>query len=178
MRNMGLINWFFVLCILIVCLNLVSSCIDINSASAEELDELYGVGPVYAERIIEARPFDSVDDLIEVNGIGEITLEKIKQQGLACVGGEESSGEDSENVETQIDIDEDIVLVDEDKTEEIIEEDQNDVILLNENVINLNQQQETDKIIYESKNEKVKNYAIYFFPGFLILIIIILLIWR
>jgi predicted nucleic acid-binding Zn ribbon protein len=52
-------------------------------------------------------------------------------------------------------------------------------ILINEKVIKLNQQLKTEQIneiVYESKNEKIKKYAIYFFTGFLILIIIILLI--
>jgi competence ComEA-like helix-hairpin-helix protein len=62
-----------------------SECIDINTASLEDLDRIYGVGPTIAQRIIEQRPFSSVDDLIRVKGIGEKTLEKIKEQGLACV---------------------------------------------------------------------------------------------
>lgn len=60
-------------------------CIDINTAPASELEKLVGVGPTIAQRIIEARPFSSVDDLIRVKGIGEKTLQKIKEQGLACV---------------------------------------------------------------------------------------------
>ena len=63
--------------------------IDINSASAEELDRLYGIGPVKANAIISTRPFNSVDDLIKVYGIGPVTLNKIKEQGLACVVSEE-----------------------------------------------------------------------------------------
>jgi len=62
--------------------------IDINSASAEELDKITNVGPAIAERIIETRPFSSVDDLIRVSGIGEITLNEIKEQELACVSEE------------------------------------------------------------------------------------------
>tara|TARA_Y100000310_G_scaffold84575_1_gene81462 strand:- start:2700 stop:3365 length:666 start_codon:yes stop_codon:yes gene_type:complete len=52
-------------------------------------------------------------------------------------------------------------------------------IIINEKVIKLNPQPETEQIneiVYESKNEKIKKYAIYFFTGFLVLIIIILLI--
>jgi len=59
--------------------------VDINTASLAQLDTLVGIGPVYAQRIIDGRPYSSVDDLIRVNGIGEKTLQKIKDQGLACV---------------------------------------------------------------------------------------------
>ena len=66
-----------------------ASLIDINTAPLEELEEIIGVGPALAQRIIEARPFNSLDDLIKVKGIGEITLQKIKDQGLAWVGPQE-----------------------------------------------------------------------------------------
>ena len=69
--------------------NVLAQCnetqININSASLEELDNLTGIGPVIAQNIINARPFSSVDDLLNVSRIGNKTLEKIKQQGLACV---------------------------------------------------------------------------------------------
>lgn len=58
--------------------------IDINTADADQLDELPGVGPAIAQRIIDHReqngPFTSVDDLAEVSGIGPATLEKIRPQ--------------------------------------------------------------------------------------------------
>ncbi len=60
--------------------------IDINSATEESLQELSGIGPTYAGRIISGRPFESLDDLTKVKGIGEATLQKIKSQGMACVG--------------------------------------------------------------------------------------------
>ncbi len=73
--------------------------IDINTASAEKLDELYGIGPVKADSIIDSRPFKSVDELINVSGIGEITLGKIKAQGLACVSDEEEEKPTEEEIE-------------------------------------------------------------------------------
>lgn len=72
--------------------------IDINTASLSELDKITGIGPVLAQRIIDSRSFNSVDDLIKVNGIGNITLDKIKQQNLACV----SSEKETENYEDQV----------------------------------------------------------------------------
>ena len=60
--------------------------VDINTATLEQLETLTGIGPKYAQAIIDNRPYSSVDDLLRVNGIGEKTLEKIKYQGLAYVG--------------------------------------------------------------------------------------------
>lgn len=61
--------------------------VDINSAGLEELQTLNGVGPAIAQRIIDHRTqigrFDSVDQLLEVNGIGAKTLAKFKDQ--VCV---------------------------------------------------------------------------------------------
>jgi competence protein ComEA len=56
--------------------------VDINRASADQLDELPGVGPATAEAIIAHRdqhgPFGSVDELIDVRGIGEAKLEQLR----------------------------------------------------------------------------------------------------
>ena len=81
-----------------------STQVDINSASADELDRLYGIGPSKAQGIIGSRPFRSVDDLINVSGIGTVTLEKIKEQDLACVKEENESQNStgSENVSVSI----------------------------------------------------------------------------
>jgi len=58
--------------------------INVNRATAKELDKLPGIGPVIAGRIIEYRKlngfFASIDDLKKVQGIGASTLEKFKSK--------------------------------------------------------------------------------------------------
>src|SRR5436190_1199070 len=44
--------------------------LDVNTASEAELENVPGIGPSTAQRIIEARPFKSADDLQRVKGIG------------------------------------------------------------------------------------------------------------
>ena len=52
--------------------------INVNTASEAELEALPGVGPVIARRIIEGRPYRSVEDLVRVKGIGRKRLEHIR----------------------------------------------------------------------------------------------------
>jgi competence ComEA-like helix-hairpin-helix protein len=52
--------------------------LDPNTASAEELQRIKGIGPVLSERIISHRPYVRVDDLETVPGIGPKTLAKVR----------------------------------------------------------------------------------------------------
>ncbi|MCM8710388.1 helix-hairpin-helix domain-containing protein [Clostridium sp. SYSU_GA19001] len=59
-----------------------SSKVNINSATLKELDEIPGIGPVTAQKIIDYREkngyFTSIEDLKKVGGIGEKTLDKFR----------------------------------------------------------------------------------------------------
>lgn len=59
--------------------------IDLNAAPPEELLLLPRIGPALAERIVADRvehgPFDALDDLARVRGIGPLTIERLR--GLA-----------------------------------------------------------------------------------------------
>ena len=58
-----------------------SAPLDLNTATLEQLDALPGVGEVTANRIIthrSAHPFTTVDELLEVPGIGQRRFEQLK----------------------------------------------------------------------------------------------------
>jgi competence protein ComEA len=56
--------------------------VNINTATVSQLEELSGIGPKTAQRIVDYRqkngPFKKVEDLMQVNGIGEKSFLKLK----------------------------------------------------------------------------------------------------
>jgi competence protein ComEA len=62
--------------------------VDVNNAPLEVLDTLPEIGPITAQRIIDYRtengPFTSIEELLNVDGIGQVTFDKIKD--LVTIG--------------------------------------------------------------------------------------------
>ncbi len=54
-------------------------CVNINTASKTELTTLNGIGESTAEKIIQGRPYQKIEDLLNVSGIGEATWNKFKE---------------------------------------------------------------------------------------------------
>jgi competence protein ComEA len=58
--------------------------LNLNTATAEQLDELDGIGPATAKQIVDVRTakggFGSVDELAEVPGIGDKRLATLREQ--------------------------------------------------------------------------------------------------
>ena len=160
-----------ILIFIIFIYNVSASCgeeqIDLNTASAEKLDEIVYIGPARIEQIIAIRPFSSVDDLIRVSGIGDVYLSAIKAQGLACVDNieDEDKNEDEKN-ETNVNSN---ISSEEEFNEEVSQLEQpkeRQTIILNPQVIKSE----------ESKKEISENYALYGFVAFCVLIGILFII--
>ena len=57
--------------------------VDLNSASKKDLAALPGIGPDYAQTIIDARPFGSKEDLLRKKVIPQATYDKIQNRVTA-----------------------------------------------------------------------------------------------
>ena len=88
-----------IVCVLVLCLGLAFSSvsvmaqkssgapsekINLNSATAEQLQSIPGIGPVTAKSIVEYRTkvgkFNKIEEIINVKGIGEKKFQKIKDR--------------------------------------------------------------------------------------------------
>ncbi len=58
--------------------------VDLNTADQKALEDLPGVGPATAKKIIAARPFKSVDDLSKVKGMSKAKVETLKDKVIVA----------------------------------------------------------------------------------------------
>jgi competence protein ComEA len=66
--------------------------VDLNTASAEQLDRVGGLGHDRVQRLIQSRPFRSWDDVKQVEGFGDTLVEDLKKKGATLGGQGQGSG--------------------------------------------------------------------------------------
>ena len=66
----------------------MSGQIDLNAASEDVLIQLPGIGAVMAQRIVAARPFERLEDLARVRGIGTSLVERIRSLAFVPPSGD------------------------------------------------------------------------------------------
>jgi len=189
---MNISHGFFILIIIFSLLADISAIceegqIDINTALKEGLIKIIHIADARANQIIELRAerlFESLDDLARVKGIalGGSHLADIKEQGLACVNGiPEEQEEDEETPDEVTGRDEEENSEEEEDTQKVIE-------VTGRTTENPERQsiEEIKPIILNPQNIKTetnsgkvsKNYAVYSFIAFSVLLVLLFLMKR
>lgn len=57
--------------------------LDINKASKEDLEKLPGIGPAYAQKIVNGRPFARKDELVSRKIVPQATYDKVRDKIIA-----------------------------------------------------------------------------------------------
>lgn len=144
----------------------LSNKIDLNKASFEELLLIKGIGEKIAREIIKIRPLCSIEDLKKIKGIGEKNFQNIISQDIVFLtNSTECFSKNLEGGNAKISNEENKLLVSE--KERIINLDSDEKLTKTKKL--------SGKLVYESKNEKIRRYSIYFFAFLLVLIIFFIL---
>ncbi|WP_299546383.1 helix-hairpin-helix domain-containing protein [uncultured Helicobacter sp.] len=72
-----------ILMALLLAVSWIFAAVDLNTASKQELMSVKGVGEIKAQAILDYRakqPFKSVEDLVNVKGFGDKSVEKLKNE--------------------------------------------------------------------------------------------------
>ena len=90
------VRWGLVIVLLVMCVATFSfvkggriqaaeqaDLLDINTATAEQLKTLPGIGDAYSEKIIKGRPYASKDELVRKNILPRATYEQVKYKIVA-----------------------------------------------------------------------------------------------
>ena len=78
--------------------------ININTCSSADLQSIPGVGTVLARRIVEERPYDSLEDVVLVKGVSTNVMHVLRQRSVAVIAANDNLTESDWSNITTIDI--------------------------------------------------------------------------